>query len=882
MTEREMPRDQALAASAVLFVILVAHGLLETARDALFLAELGPQLLAAAYIVMAGAALLAVAAVHRWGRLHRPRDVLITFLVIATAGTSALALTIALAPALVFVLYVWTGFVATLVVPSFWTAIDRSLRIAEAKRVFGMIGAGGVLGAMVGSALASVLGRIVDARYLVTAGACAFAFATLTAVFLLPHTEVEEIPAKRSRIEALSRSSRRYVKILLALGVVSTVVLTLGDLTFKRVMAERMPVRDLASAFGAIYTGLNAIGLVIQLAVTPRLLARWGVGGALTVLPLILVASSLGFAITGALIAVVALKLGDGSLRHSLHRVACEILYLPVPAAVRDGWKLVADALGQRGGQALAALLVFASASIGTTARGLAALTVLAGLGWVVVLVVVRRAYIAQFRDTLQAGEIQRDVALPALDADSIARLGESLSSPDEIEALAALEVLARQRGIPALVLYHPRPAVVRRALSLLDGALPGNVARVLGHLLGHADPKVRAAALAASIRTGGSRDPLVAALDDADLEPRAVAIAGLAQQGQDVEAELAALVEGPPPAQRALASAIAFMPGPRFRPVLARLLARGDPATMRQVLHVWAHAPELADRPTLLRLLADARVRGDVRAVFFALGRTGLVTLIEALDDPITTDAVRRHLPRSISQFRSVSAAAALVARLPHEPDGRTEVKILRALGRMRTDDPQLPIDPAPVRSYLTRAIHDAARYASFADYLGPHPAGGSPNAALIADLLAEKRRNSIEHAFRALGILYPRAGLRSAHDAFATGDDARRSAAREIVAALLPAELREPLLAVLDDLSPRQRRERLGELAPGPFASYEAFLGVLLADRSESLRCVVAAHIAECHLTALAPALERLRSLRGAPLVEHAFARALEALHG
>ncbi len=877
-----LPREKALAASAVLFVILVAHALLETARDALFLAELGPHLLAAAYIVMAGAALLAVAIVHRRGRLHRPRDVLIAFLVLATAGTTALALTIPLAPALVFVLYVWTGFVATLVVPSFWTAIDRSLRITEAKRVFGMIGAGGVLGAMVGSALASVLGRFVDARYLVSAGACAFGLATLTAIVLCPRTEVEEIPAKRSRAEALSRSSRRYVQILLALGLLSTIVLTLGDLTFKWVMAERLPVRDLASAFGAIYTGLNALGLVIQLAVTPRLLARWGVGGALTVLPLLLVASALGFAITGALIAVVALKLGDGSLRHSLHRVGSEILYLPVPAAVRDGWKLVADALGQRGGQALAALLVFASVSVGTTVRGLAALTVLAGMGWLVLLVIVRRAYIAQFRDTLQAGEIQRDVALPALDADSVARLDESLSSPDEVEALAALELLARHRGIPALVLYHPRPAVVRRALSLLDGALPMNVARVLGHLLGHADPKVRAAALAASIRTGGSRDRLVAALDDPDLEPRAVAVAGLAQHGDDVEPSLAALVDGPPTAQLALACAIAFMPGPRFREVLAELLARGDPATMRQVLRVWAHAPELADRPTLLRLLADARVRSDVRAGFLALGRTGLVTLIEALDDPATPDAVRRHLPGTISHFRTVSAAAAMVARLPHEPDGRTEVKLLRALGRMRADDPELPIDPAPVRSYLTRAIRDAARYATLADYLDQHRDDASSSATLIADLLAEKRRNSVEHAFRALGILYPRAGLRSAHDAFATGDEARRSAAREIVAALLTAELRGPLLAVLDDLSPVERRERIGALAPGPFASYEAFVATLLADRSESLRCVVAAHVAERHMTALTSDLERLRSVHGTPLVEHAFARALEALHG
>ena len=80
------------------------------------------------------------------------------------------------------------------------------------------------------------------------------------------------------RAESLSRQSRRYVGLLLAVGLISTTALTLGDLTFKRVIAERLAADNLATVFGAIYTGLNAIGLAIQLVVTPRLLTRWGVG----------------------------------------------------------------------------------------------------------------------------------------------------------------------------------------------------------------------------------------------------------------------------------------------------------------------------------------------------------------------------------------------------------------------------------------------------------------------------------------------------------------------------------------------------------------------------------------------------------------------------
>src|SRR6187402_560155 len=168
-------RPSVLAPAVLLFGIMTAHALLETARDALFLARLGPELLAAAYLSIAVVAMVAVTAVRKWGGVRDPRRMLLTFLTVAVVGTSLLAAAIPFAPSLVFVLYVWTGLVATLVVPSFWTLIDRSLRVAEAKRTFATIGAGGVLGAMVGSAIAGALGSVTVPHHLVTAGAITFA-----------------------------------------------------------------------------------------------------------------------------------------------------------------------------------------------------------------------------------------------------------------------------------------------------------------------------------------------------------------------------------------------------------------------------------------------------------------------------------------------------------------------------------------------------------------------------------------------------------------------------------------------------------------------------------------------------------------------------------
>jgi ATP/ADP translocase len=207
-------RRTGLAPAVVLFAILLAHAILETARDALFLTRLGPQHLASAYLAMAGCAAAAVLGMRGLG-VRDPRAVLTRFLVVATAGTAVLAVAVTRSASAVFVFYIWTGFIITLVVPSFWTVIDRISRIAEAKRVFGLIGAGGVLGAMTGSAIAGALGRVVAAHHLVAVGAVAFALATAAAAGLVPPISLDGAAVRPPRAEALSRKARRYVALLL-------------------------------------------------------------------------------------------------------------------------------------------------------------------------------------------------------------------------------------------------------------------------------------------------------------------------------------------------------------------------------------------------------------------------------------------------------------------------------------------------------------------------------------------------------------------------------------------------------------------------------------------------------------------------------------------
>ncbi|HUJ59412.1 MAG TPA: hypothetical protein VLX92_12995 [Kofleriaceae bacterium] len=864
-------RRDVVAPALVLFAIMVAHTILETARDALFLARLGPDELAWVYLAMAGIALAGFAALRRWAGLRDPRRVLVAFLAAAAIGTGGFAAVVAGSSRAVFAFYVWTGLIATLVVPSFWTVLDRSLRIGQAKRAFATIAAGGVLGAVAGSTIAGGLGRVVRATDLVAVGAAGYVAAAICAAVLAPRRQLDEVRPRAGKAERLSRSARRYVGVLVAFGLISTIALTLGDLLFKRVVARHVEPANLASTFGAIYAGLNALSLAIQLLVTRRLLAKWGVGGALVILPAILATAGFGFAVTGAVVAVLALKLGDGGLRHSLHRVTAELLYLPVPAPIRDSWKPVADAIVLRGGEAIAALATFALREPLGDATTLALVAAGAATLWLAGTRLVHRAYLGQFRDTLRAREIERDAPVLAFDADTIELLVEALSSPDEAEALAALELLAGRARIPALVLYHRSPAVVARALAILERESRSDVERALAHLLDHDDLEIRAAALAATAGSIAYRARRVAGLGDPD--PRVRAAAAVAsiddpEHGDVATAEVSRMVGGSTAERLAVARAISHSPDRHQAGVLYELLPHHEPEVVREVVRVLALAPDQADLDRMLPLLAQPYVRGEVRQIFLAAGRRGLDRLIAALGDPRTPLAIRQHLPRTISRFGSRRAAAALVSRIPVEPDGTTLHKLLRALGRMRASDPSLPIDTRAIRAFALRALDDAARYASLADAVGEL----SATSTLLVELLREESEDCVEHVFRALGILQPRAGLRSVHDALRAHDEARRSAAREILEASAPAVMRRPLLALLEG-SPAERRL-------GPFESYDQVIATLLADRSESVRCIAAHDAAERHLIALRPELTRLREASPPPLVAQAFDQAIARL--
>mgnify|MGYP001050641973 CR=1 FL=1 len=343
---------------STLMMVMVAHALGETARDSLFLAGLSAERLPWAYLTIAGLALVVVRA-NQWllDQVKDKRLLLAKTMVLAAAIDVGFWFWLEGNPqGRAFALYVWTGLFATITVVQVWLLLDDVVHVAQAKRIFGPITAGGVFGALLGSGLAE---RLVNAglspRHLMLAAGVSLALGAMVplrwkASELEPHAAVASLPTSFAHgLKTLV--SHTYLRRLLLLVLFSTIALTGVDYVFKSAVEQYVPQRELPGFFARFYLVLNAIALVVQLFLSSRLLRFFGVNRTLYILPVLLLAGSLGFLSFAGILPAILLKGADGSLRHSLHRTASEVLYLPVSRELRERFKAIIDGVGQRGGQ---------------------------------------------------------------------------------------------------------------------------------------------------------------------------------------------------------------------------------------------------------------------------------------------------------------------------------------------------------------------------------------------------------------------------------------------------------------------------------------------------------------------------------------------------
>jgi len=361
-------RVRTLAVTAAIFLMAAAFILTKTGRDALYLQGRGLYDLPFAYM---GIAVLAVptafsmlAAIKHLGprraRVVTPlaaAAMLAAFQQVARPGGGAvMTLFFMLVPLVFGVLFSVSWLLAA-------DLLEGTPR-PDLARAYGRIGAGSILGALAGGLSARALASTLDPRGLILVGAAALAASAV--VMALAQRSFAAVPLQgagggETRVVFRSLFRERYPALLLVTGMTAALVGVLIEFQFYLAAATAgSNTRENVVFFANTYLALNGAGLLVQLFLMPRLQRAVGVHGSLMVLPGSLLAAAAAVLTGGGLAVRSVLRITEGGLRSSIHRVNWEQAYLPLAGARRPAAKVLVDGAGARVAEGLAAVLLYA------------------------------------------------------------------------------------------------------------------------------------------------------------------------------------------------------------------------------------------------------------------------------------------------------------------------------------------------------------------------------------------------------------------------------------------------------------------------------------------------------------------------------------------
>jgi ATP/ADP translocase/HEAT repeat protein len=862
---RKNERRNVLGAFLTLFGVLSAHVIAETARDALFLGRLPAEQLPWVYLAIAVAA--AMVARPRAGAREVGRRLLGGWL-LASAAINVAFWVFATPdrPWTLYLLYTWSGVFGTLTLTWFWLLLGELFTVTEAKRLYGVIGAGAVLGAVAGSGLASQLARHLPAEHLLLASAAVLALTAAVPTLVLRRPE--DAPSRRPPLSLPEvRECMRtvvhtpYIRRLALLVIVSTLTLSVVDYVFKATVAAEVPREELGAWFASFYLGLNTLALLAQILLTGAVMRRLGVHRALLLLPLLLLGGAATFFVIGGLLGAVVLKGADAALRHSLHRTSTELLFLPISERLRRHSKAFIDVLLQRSAQAAASVLILGAVALGAGTLGLVAVAAAFAVLWLAVAMSLRPHYVEMFRASLRGGMLASSRDVRDFDLNSLEALIRALNQGDN-EVVAAMEILAREGRtnlIPALILYHPSEDVVLRALDLFAKARTTEFVPVADRLLASdTRPNVRAAALRARHAVAPDPERLRAFVDDPSSLLSTVACASLIASGalddDEVRSTLASLPRGDSAEEHvAILTEIALQPLPLFEPLVLELAASPDRHVRLAAAEAMGAIGSEAMLPPLVAMLGENALRLRSRAALVRHGKGALAYLRGALADESLPDTVRLHLPRTISRFCDQEAADILMERLLEEPRSAVRFKILRGLGRLRADDRGLHLDRRVLREAVSRDIDGAFALTRWHHELvagaARDPTRDTTGHELLTALVQDKEIQALERIFRLLGLMHRDEDFEPIYRSMRGGSRVLRAHALELLEYVIDADLRGSVMALVSDLPFEQRMVAGGARASAP-GGYEGLLRELAAGDSSTLASIARYHARELGL--------------------------------
>jgi AAA family ATP:ADP antiporter len=821
--------------SSCLFLTISACVIGKVASNALFLAQFSAVKLPYADIASGVLVAFVVAVYLRLGRRTSLGNLLV-------GGPLFFAAACALFWVLVYyyhlawlypVFYIWVGIFAVLAPTQVWTLANYLLTTREAKRIFGMVGGGGICGWIFAGYLSRIVTKAFGTESLLLGMTTLLLTCSALMAVLSQGSQLQMDPTRDSaagvagtgqkdlRDSVRSVFSSSYLRAIAAVICISSFATTLTGWQFKALAKQSSVGKDaLAIFFGNFFFYAGLLALLFQLLLSTRLLRRFGIGPMLFVLPIVVLAGSAGLLVLGTVGAALFLKGGDQVLRYSIDRSAIELLYLPLPHRVKLQAKWFIDTVVWRLGDGLAGVVVLIfAAQLHWEPQQISWIAIPLTVGWLAAVYVSGKQYVAVLKDSISQHRLDAEQASTlALDRSTADILANKILASDPEEILYALSLfeVERQRAAHPVIrglLSHPSPEVRQKAISVLSAVGDKSVLASIELLLKDPDHGVRTEAMLYLVyHTHVDPLTLLAELGDfADFSVRSAVAAYLARPGEAQSLETARQIinemsrEGGEEGQRTrleVARLLGEVPD-SFDPLLATLLR--DPANLvvREAIRSVGTLRKLSLAPTLLVHFSNHELAGDAAQALAKFGDQVVGLLGDHLGDSSASIVARRAIPPILVNIGTPAAAHVLLDNLL-ERDTTVRFQIISALNKIHQLHPEIELDTQLLETVLAAEIMGHYRSYQILESLRIPADSDEP----VMRALGESIQQELERIFRLLGLLYPRLDLHSAYFGLQSNNVAVYDNALEFLENVLKSQLRGMLVPLLDGkVSPKER---------------------------------------------------------------------------
>jgi AAA family ATP:ADP antiporter len=381
------------------FLMIMTLWLLKPIRQASLLAHLGPsELPSARFGAVVAVALVVVVYSRAVDRLTRVQvasgasvlfaALLIAFWIALRVGGEALGAQ----RWFVWAVFILVDIYSTVMVGIFWTYTNDVMTRAEADKLYGPIGLGGILGGIAGGAMVDALvGWIGNVNMLLVCAALVFASAALVWAAessLRPAPR----PARRARTERFGSAVEgarlvrhsRYLMLIVGIVIAYEFAAATTDFAVSVVLARDYPDQtELARMFGRIGWIVSTVALVSQVAVVPLVLPHKRL--ALLLPPAAMGLAAVGFAFAPIVVMAVVLTASDRGFNYSVQQATKETLYVPLGDAEKYKAKAFIDMFVDRTGKAFSSIaLMVMIAAAGVSISIALAIALVAIVLWIV------------------------------------------------------------------------------------------------------------------------------------------------------------------------------------------------------------------------------------------------------------------------------------------------------------------------------------------------------------------------------------------------------------------------------------------------------------------------------------------------------------------